>query len=156
MYAYAEVVLPLKLRTSFTYTIPEAMQDAVVAGVRVLVSFGANKFYAGMVLSCHNQVPSYTSIKPILEVLDQNPILHKPQIQLWQWMSKYYMSNLGEIMDAALPNAFKLSSERIYQIKPNSNWQEIPLDTDAQMLADAIASQGHLKSKEVQTFFEKK
>ena len=156
MYAYAEVVLPLKLRTSFTYTIPEAMQDAVVAGVRVLVSFGANKFYAGMVLSCHNQVPSYTRIKPILEVLDQNPILHKPQIQLWQWMSKYYMSNLGEIMDAALPNAFKLSSERIYQIKPNSNWQEIPLDTDAQMLADAIASQGHLKSKEVQTFFEKK
>ena len=77
-------------------------------GVRVLVPFGRNKTYVGIVAKTHRgPLPSGFQIKDILQVLDITPILLDTQFALWQWISDYYMSPIGEVYKAALPSGLK-------------------------------------------------
>ena len=41
----------------------------------------------------------------------KKPLVHQQQLQLWDWMSSYYMCTLGEVMRAALPSGFRPESE---------------------------------------------
>jgi len=114
---WAEVVLPLPLAHTYTYHIPEQWATQVQRGVRVEVPFGKGKYYAGLVWRVHNTKPSHPT-KPILSVLDAQPIVSEPQLQLWEWIATYYAATLGEVMDVALPTYFKLSSERMIVLSP--------------------------------------
>ena len=74
-------------------------------GIRVLVPFGRNKTYVGIVAKTHKgPLPSGFQIKDILQVLDAEPILLDTQLRLWQWIADYYMSPIGEVYKAALPS----------------------------------------------------
>ncbi|MGG6548164.1 UNVERIFIED_CONTAM: hypothetical protein NY100_22420, partial [Prevotella sp. 15_C9] len=46
---YVDVILPLPLDGTFTYSVPEGMEEKVVAGMRVLVPLGKSKKYIAMV-----------------------------------------------------------------------------------------------------------
>ena len=104
---YIDVILPLPLDGVFTYSVPSELERQVVVGCRVLVPFGRNKTYVGIVASTHGTVPCVSQIKPILQVLDATPILLASQLRLWQWISDYYMSPIGEVYKAALPAGLK-------------------------------------------------
>lgn len=120
---YIDVILPLPLDGVFTYSVPSELERQVVVGCRVLVPFGRNKTYVGIVASTHGDcppceegaqrtdymgtVPCVSQIKPILQVLDVSPILLGSQLHLWQWISDYYMSPIGEVYKAALPAGLK-------------------------------------------------
>jgi primosomal protein N' (replication factor Y) len=57
-------------------------------------------------------------------VIDEKPIVLEKQLQLWDWISYYYMCGPGEVMNAALPSALKLSSVANIQLNPNFNFEE--------------------------------
>jgi primosomal protein N' (replication factor Y) (superfamily II helicase) len=107
---YVEVILPLAVPGTFTYTIPEGME--VLPGMRVAVPFGrGRKLYGALVRRMHNEDPLHRKPRPILSVLDTAPIVRTEQLELWERISDYYMCTLGEVLIAALPGQLSLSSE---------------------------------------------
>ena len=104
---YVDVILPLPLDGVFTYSVPPELERQVAVGYRVLVPFGRNKTYVGIVASTHGDCPLCEKIKPILQVFDTSPILLDSQLNLWRWISDYYLSPIGEVYKAALPAGLK-------------------------------------------------
>lgn len=116
---YAEILLPLPLSATFTYAVPSGIAAEVRAGHRVIVPFGARKFYTGIVVSLSNIPPEGGyEVKEIISVLDRNPILRRPQMQLWEWVADYYLCSVGDVMKAALPAALKVESETFIEVNP--------------------------------------
>ena len=108
--SFAEVILPLPLYDRFTYRIPEGLVSEVKPGIRVIVQFGARKFYAGLVYSISDNAPDGIEIKSIEAVIDDNEVIFPANFEIWQWISDYYMAPFGDVMKAALPSALKLES----------------------------------------------
>lgn len=107
---YAEVILPIPLYSTFTYLIPQHMEEQIQTGTRVLVQFGRKKFYTGLVTHTHNNTPEY-EVKEITEVMDSAPVVRYPQLNLWNWIAEYYLCSVGEVMKAAFPTGLKPESE---------------------------------------------
>ena len=105
MMHYADLILPVPLQGLFTYAIPEGMNVGV--GMRVLVTFGRSKTYLGIVARIHDVKPEGYQVKPITQLMDQEPIVTEQQLKLWQWISDYYLSPIGEVYKAALPAGLK-------------------------------------------------
>ena len=105
----ADIILPVPLDGVFTYTVPDSLASKVKQGVRVLVPFGRNKTYIGIIASIRDSQDRRPSValKDILQVLDETPILLAYQLKLWQWIADYYMSPIGEVLKAALPSGLK-------------------------------------------------
>ena len=104
---YVDVILPLPLDGVFTYSVPPSLEGQVQKGLRVLVPLGRNKTYVGIIFDIKEKAPEGYSVKDILQVLDVSPIILDTQLQLWQWISDYYMSPIGEVYKAALPAGLK-------------------------------------------------
>jgi len=104
---YADVILPLPLPGFFTYSVPQQMQEQVAFGMRVLVPFGRNKIYVGLIARLHDNKPEGYEVKDLLQLMDAQPILLEQQFKLWQWIADYYMSPIGEVYKAALPAGLK-------------------------------------------------
>ena len=83
------------------------MQNRVSFGMRVLVPFGRSKNYVGVIARLHDDKPEGYQVKNITELLDNHPVLLERQYKLWQWISSYYMSPIGEVYKAALPAGLK-------------------------------------------------
>ena len=104
---FADVILPVPLDGLFTYSVPQQLLEQVRVRVRVLVPFGRNKTYVGILTEIHDRVPEGYQVKDILQVLDVSPVLLDRQLQLWRWIADYYMSPIGEVYKAALPAGLK-------------------------------------------------
>ncbi len=104
---YVDVILPVPLEGTFTYSVPENKADGVRFGVRVLVPFGKSKRYVGIAVRLHDEKPKGYEVKDVDEVLDEAPIILDRQWRLWQWIAQYYMSPIGEVYKAALPSGLK-------------------------------------------------
>jgi len=115
MELYADVILPLPLPKSFTYSIPREFTSDVQVGKRVVVPFGKSKFHTGIVLEVHPQAPATYEVKSMEMVLDKKASVTPQQLELWKWMSSYYLSPLGPIMKAALPSLYLMESETILE-----------------------------------------
>lgn len=103
---YVDVILPLPLEGPFTYSVPEPMVAQVRMGVRVLVPLGRSKTYTAMAVRLHSEKPEFET-RPIIQVIDAEPVLIEQQLRLWQWISTYYMSPIGDVFKAALPAGLK-------------------------------------------------
>src|SRR5512137_1427975 len=108
---YADVILPLPLEGLFTYLIPEELKVKIAPGMRVVVQFGAKKFYSALVRRIHEIKPEHITAKLVENVLDDKPILSENCFLLWEWIATYYHCTLGEVLKAALPSGLKLESE---------------------------------------------
>lgn len=106
---YVDVILPLPLQDYFTYAVDDSLAASIVMGMRVLVPFGKGKTYAAMVVKLHADKPDLpeNKIREILALLDDVPVLLPSQLRLWRWIADYYMSPLGDVMNAALPAGLK-------------------------------------------------
>lgn len=121
---FAEVLIPVPVKGTFTYRIPQEFNNQIIAGMRVVVQFGKRKFYTGLVRRVHDKAPQVLSLKYVLSVIDPMPVVNEKQFALWEWMASYYMCTTGEVMNAALPSAYKLASESRVILDP-----EYVLDT---------------------------
>jgi len=108
---FAEVLLPLPVKGYFTYRVPQELNGLVAPGMRVVVQFGQKKFYTALIRRIHNQPPKTMSVKYLLAAIDPWPVVNEKQFALWEWMAEYYLCTVGEVMNAALPSAYKLASE---------------------------------------------
>ncbi len=137
---FADVILPLPLPKLYTYRIPFEMNDEVLVGARVIVQFGAKRVLSCIVADIHEQAPADYQAKYILDVLDDTPIVTAPQLKLFKWIADYYMCTLGEVINAALPSALKLSSESRIQLHPHFNPEEddIPFSTQETKIIYAL------------------
>lgn len=107
MAKFADVILPLPLPTTYTYSIPKELGERVKAGCRVSVPLGPKKHYTAMVVTTHENEPDDCKVRPIDELLDETPIMLPTQMKLWEWVSRYYLSSLGDIYKAAVPQGLK-------------------------------------------------
>ena len=108
---YAEVILPLPIAGTFTYGIPAEMAPLLQRGCRVLVQFGRRKYYTGIIADIHPHPPKDYEVKPLMALLDPQPVIRFPQLKFWEWISGYYLCSTGEVMKAALPAGLKVESE---------------------------------------------
>src|ERR1700758_5118945 len=109
-----EVALPLPLRTTFTYQVPDALDDSTMTGVRVVVPF-RNRAMLGVVLGRSNSANG-ASLKNVTEVLDSVPALTPCLVELGRWISNYYLAPIGETFRVMLPPAVEVQFEREWQI----------------------------------------
>ncbi len=145
---FADVLLPLPVRGTFTYRVPYELNDHVREGQRVAVQFGKKKVYAGLIKKLHETVPD-TTPKYILHLLDEKPIVNKIQFRFWEWIASYYMSTEGEVMNAALPSAFKLASESKVILYPGFNPDEQLLDEFEYRVTEALLQKEKLTVDEI-------
>jgi len=108
---FCNVALPVPLRNTFTYAIPEMLRESVQPGSRVLVPF-RNKSLVGVVVECVQQAPEGTKIREITKSLDFLPALTPKLIELAHWIAGYYLAPVGEVFRAMLPPVTELRTER--------------------------------------------
>ncbi len=145
---FADVLLPLPVKGTFTYRVPYELNDSVQEGQRVAVQFGKKKVYAGLIKRLHQEVPAVVP-KYILHLLDDKPIVNNIQFLFWKWIASYYMSTEGEVMNAALPSAFKLASESKVVLFPGFSPDEHLLDEFEYRVTEAILQKGKLTIDEI-------
>ena len=147
---FAEVIIPLAIPKTYTYSIPSDLIEVALPGVRVEVIFGKQKRYSGIIKSVGSKVPDGFIPKPLVQVLDAEPILYERQLQLWNWMANYYMCSEGEVMAAALPTQFKLSSETILILNDEYGDDFSNLDDQEYLVAEGLLLKKELRMDEVQ------
>lgn len=114
---FVDVIVPIPLAFSYTYAIPVDWQEHIKPLQRVLVHFGKNKHYAALVVKIHEEAPKKYNAKFIEGIIDDVPLFDAKQVQLWNWMSKYYMCAMGDVYNAATPGALKVNTDSIIQAK---------------------------------------
>jgi len=146
---WIEVILPLAIPKTYTYSVPSNLQKKIKIGCRTEVVFGKNKKYAGIIKSVSGARPSFET-KDIINIIDDEPIVYHQQLDLWKWISDYYMCSEGEVMAAALPTHLKLSSETIliYNDEYGDDFSE--LDNEEYLVAEALLIKKELRLSEVQ------
>lgn len=152
---FADIILPLALQQTYTFSVPEEMVPQLKEGLRVEVQFGRNKHYTGIVKALHSKDPGHKT-KPILSVIDLEPLITSNQIKLWEWVSSYYVCTLGEVMNAGLPSHLKLTSETRITLGPLFNDDATQLDDQEYMIVEALTLQTELTLKDIRDILQKK
>lgn len=153
---FADIIVPLNLPRTLTYGIPVGLQGKVEPGMRVEVSIGKNKVYAGIVLFVHNCLPDSYKVKPIRTIIDEVPIVDDIQLQMWQWVAQYYLCSLGEVMNAALPAHLKLMGESLLIWNADHAAPPLDLSDDAFIVAEALSIRKQLSISELRQLLEGK
>ncbi|TWO31841.1 primosomal protein N' [Seonamhaeicola sediminis] len=153
---FIDVILPIPLQKLFTYGITPSEASFLKTGMRVAVPFGKSKIYTGLVFNIHNNAPTVYEAKEIHQILDETPIVNKIQLELWQWISNYYMCTLGDVMRAALPTAFILESETVVTKNFIKEIDESILKDDEFLIYEALQHQSSLKIHDISNILDKK
>ncbi|MBW8685139.1 replication restart helicase PriA [Chitinophaga rhizophila] len=152
---FADVILPLALPKNYTYSIPPEMEESLKVGSRVAVQLGKQKKYAGIVKAIHEQAPADYRTKPLLDMLDKDPVVYPTQLSFWQWLASYYMCSEGEVLNAALPAHLKLSSETLLLFNDAYGDDFSDLGDDEYLVAEALNIRKELRIEEVQLILDK-
>ena len=149
MALFAEVILPLPLYSTFTYSVPDSLKNLSI-GCRVLVPFGRKKFYTAIVAMIHGIKPEGYEVKEIISMLDEYPIVKHPQLKLWDWISKYYLCSTGDVYKAAVPSGLKVESETF--VGADSDFEETEsceLNEREKIILDLVASRNRVQLTEL-------
>ncbi|MDB9922336.1 primosomal protein N' [Polaribacter sp.] len=152
---FIDVILPIPIQKTFTYSITNDEENFLQKGMRVAVSFGKTKMYTGLVFNFHQIAPTLYEAKEIHQILDKAPLVNEEQLKHWQWISDYYMCSLGDVYRAALPSAFLLESETVLTKNEQEIDQSILMD-DEFLIYEALQYQSQLTIHQVVTILGKK
>lgn len=152
---FIEVILPLGIPGTYTYQVHQEHVQDLKIGKRVEVQFGKQKIYSGLIAEIHDRKPDYR-IKSVILVMDEAPIVNDLQFKLWNWMSTYYMTPLGNVMNAALPAGLKLSSETSLVFNPSALDQWEQLSDNSFVIAEALEKNMELTIGDIQQILNKK
>ena len=106
------VALDTPLRRLFDYLPPAQVpaQPAACPGVRVLVPFGRRRLIGVVIATAGSSDVPAERLKPILQVLDTQPVLDPSALGLLEWAADYYLHPIGAALAAALPKAIRLGA----------------------------------------------
>ena len=153
---FIDVILAIPLEKMFTYSITKAESKFLQIGMRVSVPFGKTKIHTGLVGAIHTNPPQIYDAKEIHQILDDTPIVTAKQLEFWQWIANYYMCTVGEVMRAALPNAFILESETLISRNLKNEIKNSNLKDDEYLVFEALQQQSTLKIHEISNILDKK
>jgi primosomal protein N' (replication factor Y) len=149
---FANILLPLPVKGTFTYGVPRPMVKDLAPGMRVVVPFGQKKLYTGLVWQIHGNIPAEHKIKNIISILDNQSLIDQRQMEFWEWISRYYLCTPGEVMKAALPSGLKLESETLVLTNPSfSSFQD--LSHEEKSVFGLVEKKNLLTVREVQQSF---
>jgi primosomal protein N' (replication factor Y) (superfamily II helicase) len=103
----------------------------------VLVPLGTQKILTGLVEKIHTRFPDYRT-REIIDVLDEAPMINPIQLRFFHWLAAYYLCTIGEVMLAALPNGFRLSSQSKIQLHPEVNLRATNFSKQELLLVTAL------------------
>ena len=133
-----EVILPLPLDQKFTYFVSKQEFDFIKPGMRIIVPFGKSKFITAIAHSVHQEFEGSFELKSIHQIIDNSPVVNEDQLIFWDWISKYYMCPIGDVLKAALPSNLLLQSETVISINPKAKIIKSDLDDNEYLLIDAL------------------
>jgi primosomal protein N' (replication factor Y) len=105
--AYIDVAVPLPVYSAYTYAVPEAFRPLAAPGKRVLVEFGSRRI-SGYILG-PSHPPGMEGIKPVLDILDDQPLFPEEMLSFFRWIADYYYHPIGEVISEALPGGINIS-----------------------------------------------
>jgi primosomal protein N' (replication factor Y) len=146
---FVEVILPLAIAINYTYRVPFEMNEQVQVGKRVVVQFGKSKLYTAIIARISEQAPGKYEAKYIMDILDAAPIVNTQQLQFWHWMADYYLCNIGEVMNAALPSALKLASETKVELNKEYELDRTTLTDREYLIVEALDIQPELTISDI-------
>jgi len=153
---FVTVILPMAVPKPYTYYVPEEWVDKVRFGVRVEVQFGKSRQYTALVIDVHGNPPPGHQPKPLLSVVDEQPLINPLQLKLWQWIGNYYCCTLGEVMHAALPSNLKLASETLISLSPVCDGDVTDLSAKEHIVVQALAAQHELSIEDLRKILDQK
>lgn len=109
--SFCNVALPVPLRSTFTYAIPETLRDVVQSGSRVVVPF-RKKSLVGVVVEFVEHAHQGAKIRDIAKTVDFLPALTPKLLELGHWIAGYYLAPVGEVFRAMLPPVTELRTAR--------------------------------------------
>lgn len=151
---FADIIVPQALPRPLTYRVPQLMNGLLEIGQRVIVPLGKSKLLTGIVRSIHQQVPKEYEAKYIESILDDFPLVHELQLQLWEWIASYYCCTIGEVMNAALPAGLKLSSETKFIL--NEYEGDIALEEREETIVNALSARGKMTVQDISDLLDLK
>ena len=151
---FADVLLPLAIERMLTYRIPKELQEQATVGKRVVVAIGRSKLYSGIIYRIHDQVPDFKDVKEVQAVLDERPIVFPAQLEFWDWLTNYYMCQYGDVMNAAIPSAFRLQSETNLVLHSDFK-EEFPedLNADEEVIYNLLLERDSISVQDIQRIF---
>ncbi|SHG24168.1 replication restart helicase PriA [Flagellimonas flava] len=156
MQYFLDVVLPIPLERLFTYRISAEEAAFMRPGMRVAVPFGKSKIYTALAYRTHQLAPEAYEAKEIYQILDETPLVNSYQLKHWEWIAKYYLCTLGEVLRSALPSAFLLESETLVLPNKDAEVDEMGLKDDEFLIFEALQHQSALKIGEISGIVDKK
>ena len=144
---FVDVILPLPITKLFTYHVTKEEYDFIQPGIRIVVPFGNKKKYAGLSHCTHQNTPPYKA-KSIEYIIDQHPVVSSKQLELWEWISRYYISPLGSVFRTAVPSILLLESETELHFH-NTPSDDIKLSTGAAQLLNVLEQNGKLNLSDI-------
>ncbi|MGM8363111.1 replication restart helicase PriA [Flavobacterium sp. ARAG 55.4] len=153
---FVEVILPLALAKTFTYSVSEAEYDYIQKGMRIAVPFGKSKIYTALVIDLHQNKPALYEAKEIHQILDEKPIVTENQIRHWQWIADYYMCAIGDVYRGAMPTALLLENETLITQKSGVFVDESQLTDEEFLIYQALQQQSSLRIQDVIGILNKK
>ena len=146
---FADVILPLPLSNTFTYAVPTKMHNKIGKGFRVIVPFGKRKYYTAIVVALHEKKPKSVETKEIYSLIDHHPIVNDCQLKLWEWISFYYLSSLGDVYKAAVPAKLRIESETCVELKKTEE-NNSPLTPTEKKITAYLQDKGAAKISELE------
>ena len=153
---FVEVILPLALAKTFTYSVSEAEYHYIQKGMRLAVPFGKSKIYTALAIDLHQNKPVLYEAKEIHQILDEKPIVTENQIKHWQWIASYYMCAIGDVYRGAMPSALLLENETLITQKADVFVDESQLTDDEFLIYQALQQQSSLKVQDIIGILNKK
>lgn len=153
---FVDVIVPLALPNLYTYRVPHEWNDHIKVGQRTVVQFGKSKLYTAIIRRVHEKAPAEYQAKYLNSLLDDQPVVNELQLQFWEWISQYYMCNIGDVLNAALPSALKLSSETIISLHHEFSGEISELNEDETKIVDSLTTEESLKVSDVEKILGKK
>jgi primosomal protein N' (replication factor Y) len=152
---FVDVVIPQALPQYLTYRVPQTMNEQIKVGQRIIVQLGKTKLLTAIIRAIHKQAPSRYEAKYIEAVLDDQPLIHETQLNLWEWIATYYCCTPGEVMNAALPAGLKLSSETKFYLNPEWHTLEYEWSDQEQLIISALQVRGSATVDDVAQILQK-
>ena len=153
---FADLILPVPLARLYTYKVPKELEGQIAIGSRVIVPFGKQKVITGIIASIHETPPKEAEAKYILDSLDDAPLITELQLKIFNWVSRYYLCHVGEVLKAALPSGLKLSSESIVQLNKLIELNPEELNEKERFVIDALKQKETLSFQEIEKLLNQK
>ncbi|MCL1146444.1 primosomal protein N' [Shewanella marinintestina] len=108
---FVEVALPVPMRQNFSYQVPEHITITPQKGMRVQVPFGRQQLIGLITAVTDSCSLTPKQIKPIVAILDNEPLLPESLYKLTAWAARYYFCSLGQMLSQAIPVALRKGAE---------------------------------------------